>query len=319
MGAGIALTDSAVERIQNDELDDVSPEMTEQWLISQSYTTPLRAYAMYLEKVERMGRGKADELRDGFPLGRIWLADHLYRAKTMKNSISQTIGPQGAGKSLATLGMAMELVPDFSEEKVFFYQNDMVNYVRGNVKRNDCLVLDEQIDRFGSGSRFIDAQIQNLEGTQRVSGFHMKFVYVEEKSHMIHHLCYARTEHHDPVRGPPYVDYFVIGVLQPGINFDADFYLGNMVVRPPHQKLIKDYQAKKQEFAGDVRDTGGIGGQRDLEEDYGYIIDELKTDPKYLEMTKTTRNTYVTHKYGVTRDIADLIMADLKWRGIGDT
>ena len=56
MGAGIALTDSAVERIQNDELDDVSPEMTEQWLISQSYTTPLRAYAMYLEKVERQGR-----------------------------------------------------------------------------------------------------------------------------------------------------------------------------------------------------------------------------------------------------------------------
>ncbi len=87
MGAGIALTDSAVERIQNDELDDVSPEMTEQWLISQSYTTPLRAYAMYLEKVERQGRGKADELRDGFPLGRIWLADHLYRAKTMKNDV----------------------------------------------------------------------------------------------------------------------------------------------------------------------------------------------------------------------------------------
>ena len=56
-----------------------------------------------------------------------------------------------------------------------------------------------------------------------------------------------------------------------------------------------------------------------MEDDYGYIIDELKTDPKYLEMTKTTRNTYVTHKYGVTRDIADLIMADLKWRGIGDT
>ena len=316
MGAGVALSERAVEDIQNQELDDISPEMTELYLIQRSYTTPLRAYAMYLEKLERQGKSRADDLRDTFPLGRIWLADHIYRAKTMKNSISQTIGPQGAGKSLATLGMAMEIDPDFNEDKIFFYGNDLVNYVRNSVKKGDVLVMDEQIDRFGSGSRFMDAQIQNLEGTQRVSGFHMKFVYVEEKSHMIHHLCYARTEHHDPVRGPPYVDYFVIGILQPGINFDADYYLGNMVVRPPHQKLIKAYQKKKDEFAGTVRETGGIGGQRNLDEDYGYIIEELKEDKKFETLNKTTRQAYVTHKYSVTRDIADLIMAELKWRGV---
>ena len=279
-------------------------EQIEMQKILQSSETPLNAYARHLARLELVNPKLADWLRIKYPVTRLFKAEIIYRKKTWKDFKIQIIGQTGSGKSLSAMTLARWIDPDWNIDKLFWDYHELLDYVRTEAKSGDCLVLDEDPRFFGLGSLTLNYAIQNIECTLRYRQINFIFVYVYERSHKVHTVLYTRGEH---FKNPPYADYFVLGVLQP--IMDTHQLLGLMTVPVPPQKLISQYDKKKQEFVEVMQRSAGFGAERDIVREYAWVLRKLADDKVFLSLpTKAQKINYVSYKYRLPKGLVDLLL-----------
>lgn len=134
--------------------ENVTSQLAREWqMIHNSYETPFRAYARWLMRQEAINPMRALTIKENLPVGVLWKAEIAYRKIGMKNYVGQTTGSQGSGKSLATMRLAMDYDPDWCTHnkgsvdlpKIFWSYEKLLEYVRTEAKKGDCLVLDSNI------------------------------------------------------------------------------------------------------------------------------------------------------------------------------
>jgi len=307
----------SVDKDVQEESDDY--EEHEMARISNLIESPLQAYARYLARLDSSPAtmGQADMLRIRYPVTRLVKADIIYARKTWKNRSWMINGSPGTLKSTSAITMANWLDENgfwthnkgnYDLPKEFFEYDDFISYCQSEAKPHDCIVLDEEIDAQGTGSRGIQFALRNLERTvARFSEINFIFVYVIERSHQINTLFYTRGEHYYPVA--PLAQYAGLGVLQPLASQEHYQLLGVMTVDTPPQPIIDAYHKRKSSFVQAMKASGGYGEVRDLIKVNRKMIEELAQDPDFLKLTnKNERATYASYKYRKPRNQIEAIL-----------
>ena len=299
--------------VEESEEDEMSFDQREMMRIRDSVETPLDAYARYMARLEIMSKSRADQVRLHNPVTRWWQMDIAYARNAWQNRIIMINGKTGTGKSLSGIGLTDELDYNGWEiEKCFWDLADLLNYLRTDAKRGDCLILDEEPKYRGVGSMSLDYAISNIEQTIRWNEINFIFIYVSEGSHKVHTAFYTRGV---KFIEPPKADYFVLGLLQPVSGLNDYQLLGLMSVDVPSQKMIRSYGKYKKEFVEQIQASGGFGSPREILQEYEWLIKALREDDYFFSLdTHGKRVDYVSMRYRVPIKMVDIVMTLLTVR-----
>jgi len=305
------------EMVEEGTLDeDFSFEERELMRIMSASEAPLRAYARYLARLETINPLYADYLRLHYPVTKLVKADIVYARRTWKNRIWMINGPVGTLKSFSAMTLASWLDQNgwwtkrkgkYDLPKIFWDYHELLDYLRYDAVRGDCLVLDEEPRYAGMGVRSLQQVLQNIEMTLRFAEINFIFVYVVERAHQVHTVFYTRGEHYAI---PPLADYAVLGVLQPLVTRTQYQLLGLMTVDVPEQAIIDEYHKRKSEFVEGMQRSAGFGEPRDILRDYGWLLESLANDKKFLSLRSfKAKVDYASYTYRVQKNVVALLLS----------
>ena len=306
-----------VDKVIEEDNDDF--EEREIRRIANLVESPLQAYARYLARLDSspMTMRQADELRIRYPVTKLVKADIIYARKTWTNRIFMVNGPTGTLKSFGAITLADWLDQNgfwthnkgnYDLPKLFHAYDDFIDYAQNSARSGDAMILDEEIDSQGIGSRGIQFALHNLERTvARFNELNFVFVYVIARSHQINSLFYTRGQHYYPCA--PLADYAGLGVLQPLASQEHYQLLGVMTVDVPPQGVIDAYHKKKVSFVRGMKESAGYGEVRDLIRSNESLIKQLASDKDFLKLTSHgARTDYVSYKFRKPKNQMDVLL-----------
>lgn len=272
--------------------------------IQAAHEPPLRAWGRFLTRVDYVNEKLADYIRMHWPVTHLLEEEIMYRRIYWKNYEVQISGETGSGKSLGGIELATKLDPKWRIGKMFFSDEGLKTYAQTEMKPGDCLVKDEDLRRFGSGSMFASKTRENIEGTVRWDQICFIFIYTLERFHIVHLHLYSRKEHYI---APARADYFVYGAEVPVTGVDTN--VGLLTLDVPSQRLIKRYNVRKKEFVRTMAETGGTGETFDILKAYEWVKDKLKNDTTFHRFERIgSQVTYISHKFGLTKELSRMFL-----------
>jgi len=246
------------------------------------------------------------------------------RLRNNKNALIAVIGETGSGKSYTALRLAELVDDDFSIDKVCFRPSEFVKAVR-NARKHDVIVFDEAgvgipaREWWSVQNRLLDYVIQTFRFKNLCVIFTMPNLrFIDEHVRLLFHY----------VLETQYIDYDAERVvLKPFrvLSFPraTRMYLsypriGGVVVRrlevlKPSERLIKEYEAKKERYLSELYDEITQTLEPKVETSKKRVEDEalefFRQNPELLRRfkKKTDLQAFIQQKWRVGYSKAHLI------------